>query len=297
MKRVLIIGATGNVGRAVVAQLSAANVQIRALTRDPCVIGLPAELEVVRGDLTVPATLDRALAGVDTVFLVWCAPAEAVAPALERIAKRVGRVVFLSSPHQTPHPFFQQAGWRPGAPMVNPAAALHAEIERLIVGSGLRWTFLRPGMFASNCVLWWAAQIRAGDVVRWPYAEAATAPIDVRDIAAVAARVLCDEGDHMEHDGTDYVLTGPESLSQSEQVRTIGAVLGRSLRLEEISPEQARIELLTVMPLPVINMLLNAWAGAVGQPAFVTTAVADITGMPARTFRDWAGDSVVGFPG
>ena len=125
MKRVLIIGATGNVGRAVVAQLSAANVQIRALTRDPCVIGLPAELEVVRGDLTVPATLDRALAGVDTVFLVWCAPAEAVAPALERIAKRVGRVVFLSSPHQTPHPFFQQAGWRLGAAMANPAAALH----------------------------------------------------------------------------------------------------------------------------------------------------------------------------
>ena len=147
----------------------------------------------------------------------------------------------------------------------------------------MQWAFLRPGMFAANARLWWASQIRADSVVRWPYAEALTAPIHERDIAAVAARILCEDG----QGGEDYVLTGPESLSQSEQVRIIGEVIGRPLRLEEISPEEARRELLAIMPLPVINMLLNAWAAAVGQPAYVTSAVAEITGRPARTFRDW----------
>ena len=87
---------------------------------------------------------------------------------------------------------------------------------------------------------WWAPQIRAGDVVRWPYLAAPTAPIDERDIAAVAVRALCEDG----HAGAEYVLTGPQSLSQFEQVSTIGRVIGRSLRIEEISPDEARRELL-----------------------------------------------------
>ena len=168
---------------------------------------------------------------------------------------------------------------------------MHAEIERVIEASGLQWTFLRPGMFATNALLWWAPQIRAGNVVRWPYAEAPTAPIDERDIAAVAARMLCEEG----HGGEDHVLTGPQSLSQSEQVSIIGEVIGRSLCFEEISPDEARRDLLNMMPLPIINMLLNAWAAGLGQPAFVTSAVAEITGKAARTFRAWAIDHAADF--
>ena len=147
-------------------------------------------------------------------------------------------------------------------------------------------------MFAANALSWWAPQIRAGgDVVRWPYVAAPTAPIDERDIAAVAVRALCEDG----HAGAEYVLTGPQSLSQFEQISTIGGVIGRSLRIEEISPEEARRELLTVMPAFVVNMLLDAWAAAIGQPAFVTSTVAEITGAPARTFRDWATDHAAEF--
>jgi uncharacterized protein YbjT (DUF2867 family) len=291
MKRILVIGATGNVGRQVVSQLLATNVRVRALARNPDSANLPAQVEIVRGDLTIPATLDRPLDDVDAAFLVWVAPRTAVAPAVARIARHVQRVVFLSSPHQTPHPFFQQPGWRPGEPMANPFATLHAEIERLIEDSGLQWTFLRPGMFAANALLWWAPKIRADNVLRWPYAEAPTAPIHELDIAAVAARVLCEEG----HGGKDYVLTGPQSLSQFKQVRIIGEVIGRSLRFEEISPEEARRELSTVMPPPVVGMLLNAWAAGIGQPAFVTSTVTDITGTPARTFRDWVIDNAAEF--
>ena len=172
----------------------------------------------------------------------------------------------------------------------NPLAAMHAEIERLIQASGLDWTFLRPGMFAANARSWWAPQIRIGDVVRWPYADAPTAPIHETDIAAVAVSALLDT----RHNGADYVLTGPQSLMQREQVEIIGEVIGRQLRFEEISPELARQEL--GFPLPAMNMLLNAWAAAIGQPALVTSTVADITRNPARSFRDRVIDHVDEFP-
>ena len=283
MHRILIIGATGRVGRQLLAQLPATGVRVRALARNPHTAGLPPHVDVVRGDLTLPETLDGCLDGIDAVFLVWTAPPAAVVPALERIAKHARRIVFLSAPLKTAHPFFQQP---------NPLRTVAAQIERLIESSGLQWTFLRPGMFAANALGWWAPQIRAGgDVVRWPHVGAPTAPIHERDIAAVAVRALCEDG----HAAAEYVLTGPQSLSQSEQISTIGGVIGRSLRLAEISPEDARSELLTRMPAVVVSMLLDAWAAAIGQPAFVTSTVADITGAPARTFRDWATDHAAEF--
>src|SRR5207245_5740483 len=124
-------------------------------------------------DLSMPETLNECLDGVDAVFLVWVAPLAAAAPALARIASRIGRVVLLTSPHRTAHPFFQQP---------NPLRAVHSGVERLIETSGVEWTFLRPGVFALNCLNWWAPQIRAGGVVRWFHPAAATAPIHARDI-------------------------------------------------------------------------------------------------------------------
>ena len=252
MQRLLIIGATGTIGRQVVAQLPTEGVQIRALARNPATAALPPHIEVVRGDLTLPDTLDECLAGVDTVLLVWTAPPPAVAPALDRIAKHAPRIVYLSAPLKTPHPLFQQP---------SPLRALGVRIEQLIETSGLEWTFLRPGMFAANALAWWAPQIRAGvGVVRWPHAAAPTAPIHERDIAAVAVRALCEDG----HAGAEYVLTGPQSLTQSEQLSIIGDVIGRPLRMEEISPEEARTALLPIGPPVAINMLLDAWAAALG---------------------------------
>ncbi len=281
MHRLLIIGGTGTVGRQVLSQLPATGVRVRALARTPRPAGFPPHVEVVRGDLALVETLDECLDGVDAVFLVWRAPPDAVVPALERIVRHARRIVFLSSPHKTAHPFFQK-------PQPNAVSSLHTEIERLIETSGRQWTFLRPGVFAANARLWWAPQIRAGGVVRWPYLSALTAPIHESDIAAVAVRALCQDG----HAGAEYVLTGPESLSQFEQITTIGSVIGRSLRVEEMSPDEARRELLAVIP---VNMLLDAWAGAIGQPALVTSTVAEITGAPARTFREWATDHVADF--
>jgi uncharacterized protein YbjT (DUF2867 family) len=282
MNRILIIGGTGTVGRQVLSRLATTGNQVRALARNPGAARLPPQIEVVRGDLTLPETLDGCLDGIDAVFLVWTAPAAAVAPALERIAKHARTIVFLSAPIKTAHPLFQQP---------NPLRAIFEQIERLIENSGLEWTFLRPGMFAGNALRWWAPQIRAGDVVRWPHLATSTAPIDERDIAAVAVRALCEDG----HAGAEYVLTGPQSLSQFEQVSAIGRVIGCSLRIEEISPDEARRELLTIMPVPAVNMLLQAWAAAIGQPAHVTSTVAEITGAPPHTFLEWATDNAAQF--
>jgi len=279
---VLVTGATGRVGRAVVAQLLAAGVPVRALTRRPDAAGLPAAVEVVAGDLTVPDSLDAALQGVEAVFLLWTAPPDTAPAVVERLASHARRVVFLSSPHKTPHPFFQQP---------NPMARFHAHVERLIAAAGLESTIIRPGMFASNAQFWWAPAIRDGDVVRWPYGAAETAPIDERDIAAVAARALYEDG----HTGGDYVLTGPESLSQAEQVSVIGAALGRQIRFEELSPEEFRRETAGRWPGPVVDMLLAAWGATIGRPAFVTSTVADVVGSPPRTFRQWAADHADAF--
>ena len=282
MHPVLVTGATGRIGRAVVNQLLSTGVPVRALTRRPNAAELPAGAEIVAGDFTVPESLDAALHGVHAVFLLWTAARSAVPRAVERLAMHARRVVFLSSPHQTPHPFFQQP---------NPMAELHAEIERLLAVAGLDATILRPGMFASNALHWWAAPIRDGAAVRWPYAAAETAPIDERDLATVAARVLVEDG----HIGRDYVLTGPESLSQAEQVRIIGTVLGRPVRFEELSPAEFRRETAASWPAPVVDMLLAAWCATMGHRAFGTSAVADILGEPARTFRQRAEDHTSAF--
>jgi uncharacterized protein YbjT (DUF2867 family) len=274
------------VGRLVVDELLRAGVPVRALTRRPDQAALPAGAEVVIGDLTVPESLDAALDGASAAFLVWTAPiATAAAVVAQLEAPTSGqrrRVVYLSSPHQTPHPFFQQP---------NSLRGLHAEVERLLTVAAVDAVVLRPGMFASNALHWWASQIRDGDMVRWPYAAAETAPIDERDIAAVATRALLDD----RHVGGDYVLTGPESLSQAAQVRTIGDAIGRALRFEELSPDEFRRETAGTWPAAIADMLLAAWQATLGHRAFVTSAVQDIVGSPARTFYQWAADNAAAF--
>ncbi|GAA4577809.1 NmrA family NAD(P)-binding protein [Planotetraspora kaengkrachanensis] len=280
---VLVTGATGRVGRVVVDLLMDAGVPVRAVThRSEAAATLPADVEVVTGDLTVPESLDAGLRGAGAVFLVWTVPPATAPAVVERLAVSTRRVVFLSSPHRTPHPFFRQP---------NPMAVLHADIERLIAAAGLETTVIRPGMFASNAMFWWATAIRADGVVRWPYGAAETAPVDERDVAAVAALALCQD----EHAGGDYVLTGPESLSQAEQVSIIGDVVGRRIAFEELSPDEFRRETEGSWPRPVVDMLLAAWGATMGRPAFVTSTVLDVLGSAPRSFRQFVADHATVF--
>jgi uncharacterized protein YbjT (DUF2867 family) len=108
----------------------------------------------------------------------------------------------------------------------------------------------------------------------------------------VAVRTLCENG----HAGAEYVVTGPQSLTQVEQVHIIGRAIGRPLRVEQMSPDEARSELLPILGSSTfVTMLLNAWAAAIGQPAFVTSTFAELTGAPPRTFSEWATDRAAEF--
>lgn len=284
MLMILVTGATGNVGRHVVSQLLASGEAVRALTRDPEAAGLADGVEVAGGNLfdTDTDTVKAVLDGVDRVFLVWPAMTSAAAPDLvAAIAEHARRIVYLSS---------SSVSDEPGGP-TDPITTFHSEIEQIIQRSRLEWTFLRAGGFASN-TLGWAAEIRANGVVSWPYGAAGRSLIHERDIAAVAVRALTEEG----HAGAKYVLTGPQTLTQIEQVRTIGEVIGRPVRWEEVAPSAAREQMLAAgWPADAADGALTAWAGLVTHPESVTSTVADVTGSPAHTFREWAVDHADAF--
>lgn len=270
----MVIGATGAIGREVVAELRGSGARIRALTRDPARAALPEDVEVVRGDLGDPATLPPALDGVRTVFLTGVGHRRAEHDrALVKAASAAGvaRVVQLSSLAVEERTAGVLAGW-------------HAEGERAVRESGLRWTILRPNGFMSNA-LQWAPAIAATGVVRAPYGDLASSVVHPRDVAAVAAAVLLGEG----HDEAVYPITGPHALTPGEQVAVIGEVLGRPLRFEELPVERAREQMLRHMPPETADAVLSARGNAdVAVRARVDSTIADLTGRPARTFREWA---------
>ncbi|MBB5936973.1 NmrA family NAD(P)-binding protein [Streptomyces zagrosensis] len=277
MTEILVTGATGTVGRHIVAALAASDAQPRALVRDPDAATLPAGVHTVRGDLTDPASLEAAVRGVDSVFLLWPGLPVVDPRVVEVIAEHAQQVVYLST---------DVADLADG----ETAASYHQEIERQLRHSGVSWTFLRAIDFAANA-LRWADQIRQG-VVRYPYGRAARSLIHERDIAEVAVCVLtASRADRTQHDGAKYLLTGPEAVTHSEQVRIIGEVIGRPVRWEELPPETARAELTAAWGnAAFVEGRLRAWQSFVDSPERVTDTVEQLLGRPARSFRSWVHD-------
>lgn len=264
--KVLVTGATGNIGRHVVSGLHETGTPVRVLVRDPAMVYMPDGVEVVRGDLTDAGSVEAALAGVEAVFLLWpFASAEGAKPVVDAIAKHASRAVYVSAMSA------EQGFW--------------GEIEHLIEQSGLEWTFLRAGGLAAN-TLGWADQVREG-VVRWPYGGAARSLVHERDIAAVAVLALTEDT----HVGAKYVLTGPETVTQADQVRLIGDAIGRPVRWEELAPQDARKLLLTKWgDAAFVDSALAYWSTLETNPEPVTGTVEQVTGRPARTFGQWARD-------
>jgi len=273
---VLVVGATGNVGRQVVAQLVERNVSVRALARRPAEAGLPADVEVAGGDLNELDGLRWALRGVGSVFAMWPLPNGDAAPGvMDTIAASTERLVLLSS-----------AAARPEADRANPISATHLAVEEAAERAGLAWTFLQPRGFATN-TLTFASQIRAGDVVRGMHGDMAMTLVHEADMAAVAVQALTSDG----HVGARYELTGPELIRQSEQVQIIGEVLGRPIRWAEVSRAVAREQMLDAVPEDYVDRMLDAYARlAETEPAPPTTTVEEVTGVSARPYRQWVAD-------
>lgn len=180
----------------------------------------------------MPETLPAALEGATRVFL-YAKPAGIDGFVTAARSAGVRHVVLLSS----------GAIVQPGADG-NPIAREHRLVESALEESGLSWTFIRPGMFATNTRWWWTRAIRGGQAVRLPYPEAMTAPLSERDVAALAVTALTERG----HAQQAYTVYGPQALTLREQVGHIGAAVGRRIPIEVVTPEQARADLGRAMP-------------------------------------------------
>jgi uncharacterized protein YbjT (DUF2867 family) len=276
---IVVVGGTGRVGRQVVTQLTGSGWPVRSVSRGVNPGSLPSGAEAARADLADPGSLEAHLQDAQSLFLVWpFTSAEltaGLAPKVAEIAARhVARIVYLSA-----------------QPAADQPDSFWALVERAVEESGAEWTFLRPTGFAANTLMW-ADQIRSGDVVRWPFGAAGRALIDERDIASVAVRALTEDG----HARARYGLSGPEVLTQAEQLAVIGEAIGRDLTWEEL-PKQAAVEALAAAwgDAGFAETAVTAWGWFVDHPETVTSTVSDITGAPARRFADWAAANAAAF--
>ena len=267
MTKLLVMGATGNVGGALVRQLVATGADVRAAVRDPAQAALPAGVEVVPGDFDQPGSLP--LAGVAAAFAIG---GRRDLPGLLSAFRTAGveHVVLLTSRSVI------------GRVAGNAIADMWAASEDALRASPLSWTILRPSGFASNA-LRWLPQLRAGDVVRVPFADVPIAAIDPEDLAAVAAAALTTR----RHAAQELELSGPEALLPATQLALIGHAVGRALRIEPLAADAARAELATVFPPAFVDAQLRFFVDGEFDDARVVPTVARILGRPARPFARW----------
>ncbi|MGK5627224.1 NAD(P)H-binding protein [Streptomyces sp. URMC 123] len=270
---ILVTGGRGHVARSLVDQLVESGQRVRVATRDASALTAPAGAEVVEADLTRAETLPAALSGVSKVFLY--ADPQGVDVFVEAAREAgVEHVVLLSASPVTA-----------ANPDLNPLARMHRAAERALIASDLPWTFLRPGAFATN-TLQWAASIRDEGVVRAPYPEAHIDAIHEADIAAVAVRALTETG----HEGRAYLMTGPESVTQRQQVEAISKAIGRLVEFVELTPAEYRETLSRWGSDELVDQLLRYLSEQDGIPMPVVNTVELMLGRPARTYAEWATD-------
>jgi uncharacterized protein YbjT (DUF2867 family) len=266
----LVTGATGNVGAEVVRALAGADEKVRALTRSDSSSAMPSGVQAVAGDLNRPDSLSAALAGVRGVFLL---PGyEDMEGILAEVrSAEVERVVLLSGSSAAT------------GDTSNAVSAYMIRSEDAVRASGVPFTILRPYGFMSNA-LRWLDQLKAGDVVREPFANVAVAMIDPYDLAAVAATALLSDG----HEGRSYVLSGPEALLPADRVRILGAALGRDLRLEALSDDEARAQMTAQMPVEYVDAFFDFYVDGALDESQVQPTVADVLGREPRMVEQWA---------
>lgn len=277
---ILITGATGNNGKELIRQLTAAGQQARALVRNPAkaadLKGPNVELAV--GDFDQPATLDAALRGVEKAFLLtpvaehsgeW---QRAFIEAAQRA--RLKHLVKFSGMGATSHAKVE-------------LLRMHGEADDLLRGSGMPFTILQPNSFHQN-ILSSAGTIKTKGVFHWPLKNARQSTVDIRDINAVAAKVFTTAG----HEGKTYVITGPEALTFQQAAEKLSAVLGRTIQYVDV-PLSAAEDRMRQSGMPEWNVhalseLLGYFAS--GAAAEVTETVPRLLGRPAISFEQFVKD-------
>jgi uncharacterized protein YbjT (DUF2867 family) len=268
---ILVTGATGNAGGAVVRALLGAGERVRGLVRREADRSrLPAGVDAVTGDLDQPATLRAPLRDVRAVFLL---SGDRDMPGALAEIRRAGveRVVLLSS------------SAAPDGDLSNAIARYHIVSEEAVRESGVPFTFIQPNAFMSNTFRW-IPQLREGDVLRAPFARVRAAMIDPDDVGAVAALALTSA----RHEGRAYRLSGSESLLPADCVAVLADVLGRELRFEAQADRHARAEMSATMPPDDVEALFRFYADGDLDESNVLATVRDLTGRGPRRFEQWA---------
>jgi uncharacterized protein YbjT (DUF2867 family) len=268
---VVVAGAGGNVGGEVVRALAAAGAPVRALVRSAAPADLPSAAEALVADLDRPETLRPALDGAEAAFLL---PGFSDMPGVMTRIRDAGlrRVVLLSGSSAA------EDGDRNDA-----VTRYMRESEAAVRAGGVAWTILRPSGFMTNA-LEWAGQLRAGDLVRAPFAGVAIAVIDPYDIAAVAAAALLRGG----HEEQALRLTGPEALRPADRVRILGEALGRDLRFEGQPDDETHAEMSARMPPQYVDAFFSFYVEGKLDESVVLPTVEEVCGRPPRTFAQWA---------
>ncbi len=277
---VLVTGASGTVGRPLVAALLAAGQQVRAGVRDPKRGQLPAGVEVVRLDFLDPATAGPALLDVDRIFLMRPPAisdvATALGPLVEAAAqRRVQRMVVLS------------------VMGVNPALP-HWRMERMVRLAGLPMTALRPSYFAQNLLTAFGDDIRLRSQLPLASGNGRVSFIDTRDIAEAAARIFTDLPGHPAEPVT---LTGPEALTFEEVASVLSAELGRPITYLRQSLWQRRRTLQAQgMPSAYVNVqLVIDITTRLGLARKITPDLPRILGRPATSMTRFIHDERAGW--
>ena len=287
MKTILITGVTGTTGSATLQQLKGKGLALRVMTRsaEKAAAFEKEGISAVVADYGDPASLARALDGVERAFLVHSPSLDI--PKHEKAfidaAQKAGvkKIVALSV-----------IGAGPDGPLR--LSRMHAEVESHLQNSGMAYTILRPHSFLQN-LLGNIPTIKGQGAMYGNHGEAKVPLIDARDIGAVAAAALTEEG----HDGKVYTLTGPAAISYQEVAGAIGRAIGKEVHFVNVPDEAAKQGLMGAgFPEWLADDLvtLSQWGRQVGeqQPSEDVSAV---LGRPAHSLEDFARDYAGAFKG
>lgn len=283
---ILITGATGTVGVWLTGELLAEDVPFRVLVRDPqrAAQVLGPDVDLVEGDYERPETLHTALAGIERLFLI--------SPLTPRLADQEGEVIDAAVRAGVEHVVkLSTLGVLRGSDGLSSPEPrqypLHRLSEERLEHSGIAFTHLRPGPFMQN-VLSFAPRIAREDAFYGSWGDGRMRYVDVRDVAAVAARVLTEDG----HERKAYGITGPETLSQAQVAGKLSAATGKEVRYIDVPPEVAREGMLRRgMPEWLAGAMVEVMASIRRGGADESyDGVSRVTGRRPRSFDDFARD-------